>query len=119
MSAEEVICEVRYYIDQDGLEEFAAYARTWKMLIERYGGRHEGYLLTRQAPMGATVSFPELAEDNAEPLAIARFAFPDEATYLRYRDEVQRDPDGIEANSRYSGKPPFKRYERIFLEEWV
>lgn len=119
MSEAEVICEVRYYIDQDGMEEFYAYARTWVMLIERYGGRHEGYLVSRQAPVGATMSFPGVGENGPDLIAVARFAFPDETAYLQYRDEVRKDPDGIKANSLYGNNPPFRRYERIFLERLI
>lgn len=119
MSGAEVICEVRYHIDRHTLSEFKEYARTWVKLIERHGGSHQGYFLSRKAPVGATMSFPEFGGDEESLIAVARFGFPDETAYLRYRDEVRKDPDGIEANSRYGSNPPFKRYERIFLENLV
>ncbi len=116
MSETHVVCEVRYHIDRDALDEFRIYARTWMRLIERHGGKHDGYLISRQAPVGAAMSFPAVGNEDASVVAVARFAFPDDASYLRYRDEVGRDPDGIEANLRYGTNPPFKRYERTFLE---
>jgi len=116
VSEARVICEVRYYIDRDVLEEFKTYAQTWLTLIERHGGTHDGYLISRPAPVGANMSFPGIGSDVPSLVAIARFTFADDAAYLRYRDGVQTDPDGIEANARYVSNPPFKRYERIFLE---
>lgn len=114
-----LVCEVRYHIDRDGLDEFKIYAQTWKNLIERHGGKHDGYLISRQAPIGATMSFPGVGHEDTSVVAVARFTFPDDASYLRYREEVGRDPDGIEANSRYRTNPPFKSYERTFLEHLV
>ncbi|MGI2034330.1 hypothetical protein ACRQ1B_18255 [Rhizobium panacihumi] len=117
MPEAELTCEVRYHIDKNSLEEFAAYARTWIALIERHGGLHHGYLVSRQAPAGATISFPGQGDEEAELIAIARFTFPNDESYLRYRDGVQSDPDGIAANSRYGLNPPFKRYMRTFLQK--
>lgn len=116
MTDAKVICEVRYYIDQDSFEEFSRYAQTWIALIERHGGSHQGYFVSCQGPEGATVSFPGLGEEDAELIAVARFTFPDDEVYLRYRDEVRNDPDRIAANSRYASNPPFKRYKRTFLK---
>lgn len=116
MTDAKVICEVRYYIDQDSFEEFSRYAQTWITLIERHGGNHQGYFVSCQGPKGATVSFPGLGEEDTELIAVARFTFPDDEAYLRYRDEVRNDPDGISANSRYASNPPFKRYKRTFLK---
>lgn len=115
----EVVCEVRYHIDQDRLAEFAAYARIWMMLIERYGGSHQGYFVSRQAPVGTTMSFPLLGEEDTELIAIARFSFPDDGTYAQYRSDVQNDPDGIAANAQFRDNPPFKGYKRTFLEKLI
>lgn len=116
MSASPVICEVRYFIDQDTMDEFKAYARMWMALIERYGGTHHGYFMSREGPAGSAVSFPGIGKDGASDIAIARFTFPDDAAYFRYREEAAKDADGIEANSRYGNNPPFRSYERVFLE---
>ncbi|TXI06544.1 MAG: NIPSNAP family protein [Rhizobium sp.] len=116
MSADPMICEVRYFIDQNAMDEFKAYARTWMTLIERYGGTHHGYFISCKGPAGSPVSFPGTGKDDALDIAIARFTFPDDAAYARYRQEAARDPDGMAANSRYRNDPPFRSYERIFLE---
>jgi len=119
MSDTPVICEVRYYIDSDAISEFKSYAQTWMRLIERYGGTHDGYFISRQGPAGAILTFPGAGKDEVRALAVARFTFPDDAAYFRYRDEVARDAEAIEANSRYGKTPPFESYERVFLERLV
>ncbi len=116
MSVAAVICEVRYRIDKMAIDEFTAYAETWKRLIERYGGTHYGYFMSREAPAGAAMSFPQAGEDEANDIAVALFSFPDDAAYLRYRDDVAKDADGIEANLRFRKSPPFISYQRVFLE---
>jgi hypothetical protein len=116
MSNAPITCEVRYRIDPSAIGEFKAYAQTWIRLIERHGGTHHGYFISREQPTGAGVSFQGLGKDGDSDIAIALFTFPDDATYLSYRDEVARDPDGIEANSRYGRNPPFSSYERMFLQ---
>jgi len=116
MSEDPITCEVRYRIDASALSEFKAYAQTWIRLIERHGGTHHGYFISREPPNGAGVSFRGLGKDGGNDIAIALFTFPDDATYLRYRDAVAIDPDGIEANARYGKNPPFSSYERVFLQ---
>ncbi|MBB6486197.1 NIPSNAP family protein [Rhizobium lusitanum] len=116
MSLAPVICEVRYRIDKMAIDEFKAYAKTWMTLIERYGGMHYGYFISREAPAGAAVSFPRAGVDETADIAVALFSFPDDSAYLRYRDEVAKDAEGIEANSRFNASPPFISYQRVFLE---
>ncbi|MFJ6324347.1 MULTISPECIES: NIPSNAP family protein [unclassified Rhizobium] len=116
MSIAGVICEVRYRIDKMAIDEFKAYAGTWMRLIERYGGTHHGYFISREAPAGAAMSFPKAGEDEAYDVAVALFSFPDDNAYLRYRDDVARDAEGIEANSRFGNSLPFISYQRVFLE---
>lgn len=115
MSATGLVCEVRYHIDPDKLDAFREYARLWTVLIDRHGGHHQGYLLSRAAPARAGMSFPGLGDEASGLVAVARFSFADEAAYLHYRNEVQKDPDGIAANARYRADPPFLRYERSFF----
>lgn len=74
---------------------------------------------SRPAPVGGQASFPEKATDEAALVAVARFAFTDAAAYLAYRATVQRDPDGIAANARYGGNPPFLSYDRCFLGNFL
>ncbi len=111
-----VTCEVRYRLDPERIADFYDYARIWIMLIERHGGTHHGYFMPREKPEGAAVSFPGTGGEGAGDIAVALFTFPDEAAYLRYRDTVAEDVDGIAANARFSKNPPFKSYERSFLQ---
>jgi hypothetical protein len=115
MSNASITCEVRYRIDPAQVDDFRAYAEIWIRLIERHGGIHHGYFIASAVPVGAGVSFQGLGEDGDRDIAIALFTFPDEAAYLRYRQDVAMDPDGIEANARFGKKPPFRSYERVFL----
>lgn len=110
-----ITCQVRYRLDPDRLAEFEAYAQIWIKLIERYGGRHHGYFLPRERPDGVGVSFVGLGNEGASDIAIALFTFADEEAYVRYRELVAKDPDGVAANARFGGNPPFISYERVFL----
>lgn len=111
-----VTCEVRYRLDPEKIADFRDYARVWTTLIERYGGTHHGYFMPREKPEGAAMSFPGAGGQGDCDIAVALFTFPDEAAYLLYRDKVARDADGIAANARFSKNPPFKSYERTFLQ---
>nr|WP_298100948.1 NIPSNAP family protein [uncultured Shinella sp.] len=111
-----VTCEVRYCLDPLRIADFHDYARIWTTLIERYGGTHHGYFMPRQKPEGAAVSFPGAGGEGANDIAAALFTFPDETAYLLYRDKVAEDVDGIAANARFLENPPFKSYERTFLQ---
>lgn len=115
MSDEEITCEIRYRLDPDRIDDFKLYAQTWTMLIERHGGTHHGYYIPRHSPAGAAMSFQGVGSAGADDVAVAMFSFADEAAYLRYRENVGRDPDGIAANELYRERPPFRSYERVFL----
>ena len=110
-----VTCEVRYRIDHHRVSEFEAYSRIWIELIERHGGTHHGYFIPRDKPAEAGVSFPGVGEEGPGDIAVALFTFPDETTYMQYRERVAADPDGIAANERFGENPPFISYERTFL----
>ena len=110
-----VTCEVRYQLDPERISEFEAYARIWIKLIERHGGTHHGYFMPREKPQDAKVSFKGLGSEGASDVAIALFTFADEEAYARYREQVEKDPDGVATNARFSEAPPFRSYERVFL----
>ncbi|MCR6498862.1 NIPSNAP family protein [Shinella sp. CPCC 101442] len=116
MAKAPVTCEVRYRLDPGRIADFQDYARIWTTLIERYGGAHHGYFLPRAKPDGAGMSFPGAGDEGAGDIAVALFTFPDEAAYLLYRSKVAEDADGIAANARFAENPPFKSYERTFLQ---
>ena len=112
-----VTCQIRYQLDMTKLSEFEAYARAWMVLIERYGGTHHGYFMPRSAPEGVHFSFPQVGHDGPADIAIALFTFPDEGSYLRYRQLVADDPDCRAAEALYRETQCFIRYERLFLVE--
>lgn len=115
MTDYKLVCEVRYELDPDRLDEFADYARTWISLIRRHGGVHYGFFMPREAPAQSPMSFVGLGGTALSNEAIALFAFPDDDAYRRYRANVATDPEGIEANTRFAA-PPFRSYRRCFLE---
>jgi len=115
MPDHQLVCEVRYELDPDRLDEFAEYARTWVRLIRRHGGVHHGFFMPREAPAGAAMSFAGLGHAGPANEAVALFAFSDDEAYRRYREGVAADPEGVAANQRFAD-PPFKSYRRCFLE---
>lgn len=111
-----VTCQIRYTLNLNKLSAFESYARTWMMLIERYGGTHHGYFLPRAAPDGAEISFPGLGNDGPGDIAVAMFTFPDEQSYWRYRQMVKTAPERESAASLLRETCCFTSYERLFLK---
>jgi hypothetical protein len=111
-----VTCQIRYTLNLDKLSAFESYARTWMVLIEKYGGVHHGYFIPRPSPDRVGVSFPGLGYDGATDVAVAMFTFPDEESYRRYRTMVAADPECQSAAALVRETGCFIRYERLFLE---
>ncbi len=70
---------IRYTIDQNKLDRFETYARTWPEVIVRHGGTLIGYFLPTK-----------LAGSTNTALALIDFA--DLGAYQRYRDGLAGDP---------------------------
>lgn len=115
-NAHSVTCQIRYTLNLDKLKDFETYARTWIVLIKRYGGVHHGYFIPRVTPDGAAVSFPEVGYDGPSDVAVAMFTFPSEEGYRRYRELVANDPECLSAAALVRETSCFTRYERLFLE---
>jgi len=111
-----VTCQIRYTLNLDKLSAFESYARTWMVLIEKYGGVHHGYFIPRPSPDRVGVSFPGLGYDGPTDVAVALFTFPDDESYRRYRTQVAADPECQSAAALVRGTGCFTRYERLFLE---
>jgi hypothetical protein len=111
-----VTCQIRYKLDLSQLSEFEAYARAWIRLVERYGGTHHGYFVPRVPPDGVRISFPQIGREGPADVAIALFSFPDEKSYLHYREMVAVDPEYQSAEALYSDTHSFISYERLFLQ---
>ena len=75
-NAAPITCQIRYTLNLDKLRDFETYARTWMVLIERYGGVHHGYFIPRATPDGVGVSFPGIGHDGPSDVAVAMFTFP-------------------------------------------
>ena len=114
-----VTCQIRYTLDLNKLGAFETYARTWTVLVERYGGIHHGYFIPRAIPDGAGLSFPDLGYDGPVDVAVAMFTFPDEESYRRYRKTVAADAACQSAAALVRETGCFTRYERLFLEPVV
>jgi hypothetical protein len=110
-----VTCQIRYTLDLAQLGAFETYARTWMLLIERYGGIHHGYFIPRTNSDEVGPSFPSLGYDGPTDVAIAMFTFPDEESYRLYRKEVATDQECITAAALVRESRCFTRYERLFL----
>jgi hypothetical protein len=115
-NAHPITCQIRYTLDMNKLSAFETYARTWTVLIERYGGIHHGYFIPRATPDGIGMSFPGLGYHGPADVAVAMFTFPDEGSYRRYREMVSADPECQSAAALVRETGCFTRYERIFLE---
>jgi hypothetical protein len=115
-NAQPVTCQIRYTLDLSKLSAFESYARTWIVLIERYGGIHHGYFIPRTSPDIMGVSFPGLGFDGPSDVAVAMFSFPDNESYRRYREMVATDPECLSAAALVRETGCFIRYERLFLE---
>lgn len=70
-----VTCQGQYQFDLEKLDQLEAYARVWMVLIKRYGGTHHGYFMPGAVPRGVKSSFPEIASNGPDNVAIALFTF--------------------------------------------
>ncbi|MEW6055037.1 MAG: NIPSNAP family protein [Bdellovibrionota bacterium] len=71
-----VTCFIKYVIDRDRVEEFETYAKMWIPLVNKFGGKHHGYLLPHE---------------GADNIAYASFTFSSFATYEEYRASIRTD----------------------------
>jgi NIPSNAP protein len=81
-----IACHLRYVVNTAKLREFEAYARVWITLVNRFGGRHLGYLMP---------------SEGASNIALATFTFPSFAAYEEYRKRAATDAD-CQAAVRYA-----------------
>jgi hypothetical protein len=115
-NAHPVTCQIRYTLDLSQLDAFECYARTWMVLVERYGGVHHGYFIPRASPDRVGVSFPGVGYDGPADVAVAMFTFLDDESYRRYREMAAADPECQAAAALVRETGCFTRYERLFLE---
>ncbi len=96
-----ITCYIEYQIVPDKLAEFEAYAKTWIPLVERFGGKHHGYLVPHE---------------GASDIAVAQFSFDSLAAYEKYRTESMKDADCLAAFKFATQTQCIRRYDRQFLK---
>lgn len=95
-----ITCYLRYVIDPRKIKEFEHYGRMWIPLVERFGGKHHGYLLP---------------SEGVSNVALAFFSFDSLAAYEQYREKSMQDPD-CQAAFKYAEETGcFLSYERSFF----
>jgi hypothetical protein len=90
-----ITCVIQYTLDPHHLEDFEKYAAAWPSVIERCGGRLQGYYLPKE---------------GANDFALALVDFASLAAYEIYRDRLAEDP-AAQANLA------FARQTRCILAE--
>lgn len=73
-----ITCCIRYTVDPHRIGDFEDYARKWPPIIERCGGKLDGYFLPKE---GAT------------NFALALIDFASLSDYETYRQRLAADPD--------------------------
>ena len=73
-----ITCVIQYTLDPHRIDEFESYAKRWPPIIERCGGRLNGYYLPKE---GAT------------NFALALIDFDSLSRYEEYRERLAADSD--------------------------
>lgn len=95
-----VTCFIRYIIDPNKLEEFEHYAKLWIPLVNRFGGKHQGYFLP---------------SEGASNVALALFTFESLSAYEQYRKASFQDEACISAFDYAKQTACIISYERSFF----
>lgn len=95
-----ITCYLRYVVDPFKLNEFEHYAKLWIPLVEKFGGKHNGYFLPHE---------------GASDIAYALFTFPSLAAYEEYRSKAADDAECQAAMKYYEYTKCYLSYERSFM----
>jgi uncharacterized protein (DUF1330 family) len=95
-----VTCFLKYVIDPRKIKEFEHYAKLWIPLVDKFGGKHNGYFLP---------------SEGANNVALALFTFPSLAEYETYRSDSFSDPECLEAFKYAEETRCIISYERSFF----
>jgi uncharacterized protein (DUF1330 family) len=95
-----VTCFLKYVIDPKKIKEFEHYAKLWIPLVDKFGGKHNGYFLP---------------SEGANNVALALFTFPSLAEYETYRSDYFSDPECLEAFKYAEETRCIISYERSFF----
>lgn len=96
-----VTCYLKYIINEDKVEEFEIYAKTWIKLVNKFGGIHHGYLLP---------------SEGASNISIATFSFESLSAYEKYRIDSFKDKECLEAFDYAKKTKCIISYERSFFK---
>ncbi|MGF1766407.1 NIPSNAP family protein [Enterovibrio makurazakiensis] len=95
-----VTCYLRYVIDPAKTAEFEQYAKMWIPLVNKFGGKHNGYFLP---------------SEGANNIALALFTFKSLAEYEAYRKKSFDDDDCKAAFQFAQETNCIVSYERSFF----
>ncbi|MEE9445361.1 MAG: NIPSNAP family protein [Cocleimonas sp.] len=95
-----VTCFLKYIIDPYKLDEFEHYAKLWIPLVDKFGGKYNGYFL------------PSEGSNN---VALALFTFPSLADYEVYRTKSLNDAECLKAFKYAEDTRCIVSYERSFF----
>lgn len=96
-----VTCYLKYIIDPYKLEEFTVYAKMWIPLVNKFGGKHQGYFLPYE---------------GANNIAVALFTFESLAQYEQYRKDSLTDTECQKAYDFANETKCIISYERSFMK---
>jgi hypothetical protein len=96
-----IVCVIRYQIDPFQRDGFRTYAANWGPIIPRCGGHLVGYFLPWE---------------GTNDVAWGLIAFPNLATYERYKARLRADPAAVANLQMAQAKRLILREERNFVE---
>ena len=99
-----VTCFLKYIIDPRKINEFEHYAKLWIPLVDKFGGKHNGYFLP---------------SEGANNIALALFTFPSLAKYENYRKQSFDDRECMAAFEYAKETRCIVSYERSFFRPLV
>ncbi|MEO1253272.1 MAG: NIPSNAP family protein [Bacteroidota bacterium] len=95
-----ITCYIKYTVDPHKLDSFEHYAKMWIPLVNKFGGKHNGYFLPHE---------------GANNVAVALFSFESLTAYEKYRTDSMQDPDCVEAYAYAERTKCIISYERSFM----
>ncbi|WP_026425580.1 NIPSNAP family protein [Actinokineospora inagensis] len=97
-----ITCCIQYTLDPHRIDDFERYATTWPPIIERCGGRLQGYYLPKE---------------GANDYAVAMIDFDSLADYEVYRAALAADPDAKDNIAHARDTRCILRESRSFLRK--
>ena len=95
-----ITCYIKYIIDPNKIKEFEHYGKLWIPLVNKFGGKHQGYFLP---------------SEGISNVAMALFSFPSLAEYEKYRKDSFQDEECLAAFEYAKKTKCIISYERSFF----